>query len=136
MPEPARRPTPFLFLLLASPALKLFGAMWLAFGIVALYVAFKEGPKPDWKLGFAYGTQATLLLIQFILCMAAGDFCIAMVDLHRDTQITRERLEKGAPAAPVPSSVPATPPMPPLPAATPVAPAQGAWSAPPPSPQP
>ena len=126
MPEPPRRPSPFLFLLLASPALKLFGAMWLAFGIVALYVAFKEGPRPDWKLGFAYGTQATLLLLQTILCMAAGDFCIAIVDLHRDTQITREKLEKGAPAAPVPS---------PLPAAAPAAPAPGGWSTPPPNPQ-
>ncbi|MBI2920196.1 MAG: hypothetical protein HYY18_03815 [Planctomycetes bacterium] len=127
MPEPPRRPTPFLFLLLASPALKLFGAMWLAFGIVALYVAFKEGPKPDWKLGFAYGTQATMLLIQFIVCMAAGDFCIAIVDLHRDTQITRERLEKSVPAAPAA-------PIPPI--ATPPPPAPTGWTAPPPAPQP
>jgi hypothetical protein len=118
MPEPARRPTPFMFLLLGSFALKILAAVWLAIGIVQLYVAVRTGApvklpdtgKIDWKLIFAYGGSATMLAIQSILIFALGDLCIAVVDMHRDLAVTRERLEK--PPAPPPPPRPSAPPPP------------------------
>lgn len=112
MPEPARRPSPFLFLILGSPALKLGGAIWLGFGIVGLWTAVKSGPKPDLWMWFMYGEQMTMLLLQTIAAFAAGDFCMAIVDMHRDAAQIRERLERGSGAPPAAAGPAAPPPAP------------------------
>lgn len=113
MPEvPARRPSPFLFLMLASPILKLAAACWLAFGIVGLWTATRIA-RDAGAVGKAYwftlGGQATWLLVQTILLLAAGDLCIALIDMHRDLSISRERLERMGSA---PSGSAAPPPAP------------------------
>jgi hypothetical protein len=93
MPELPRRPSPFYFLMIGSPVLKLCGACWLAFGILALIKTWKgvDMTKDAW---FALGGAATWLVVQALLMLAAGDLCIAVVDMHRDATIAREKLDR------------------------------------------
>lgn len=112
MPEPVRRPSPFLFLMLASPILKLCAACWMAFGIVALWTSHamaKEAGHADKVFWFALGGQATWLIAQTVLLLAAGDLCIAFIDMHRDAAISRERLERGPGGAAAGAVPPAAP---------------------------
>ncbi|MEK7470112.1 MAG: hypothetical protein AAB074_22310 [Planctomycetota bacterium] len=114
MPEPPRRPSPFLFLMLASPILKVCAACWLAFGIVGLWTAYHVASKAelvDKAYWFALGGNATWLVAQTIMLLAAGDLCIALIDMHRDLGLSRERLERG-PVAPAAGSAPPPAPRP------------------------
>jgi hypothetical protein len=103
MPEAARRPSPFLFLMLASPILKMCAACWLAFGIVGLWTAYHLASKAnlvDKAYWFNLGGAATWLVAQTVLLLAAGDLCIALIDMHRDAGLSRERLERMAAMGP------------------------------------
>lgn len=119
MADPARRPSPFLFLMLASPILKMCAACWLAFGIVGLWTGYHAASKAglvDKAWWFALGGAATWLVAQTIALLAAGDFCIAVVDMHRDIGLTREKVDRapGSPTAAAwpPGAPPAPPPSP------------------------
>lgn len=104
MPETVRRPSPFLFLMLASPILKLCAACWMAFGIVGQWTAYHAASKAgavDKAYWFALGGGATWLVVQTVLLLAAGDLCIALIDMHRDIGLAREKLDR-SPAAPPP----------------------------------
>ncbi len=116
MSDPARRPSPFLFLMLASPILKLCSACWLAFGIVGLWTSYHAASKAgtvDKAYWFALGGAATWLVVQSVVLLAAGDLCIALIDMHRDISLTREKIDR-APGSPTAAAWPpgAPPPAP------------------------
>jgi len=121
MPDAIRRPSPFLFLMLASPILKICAACWLAFGIVGLWTAYHVASKADLvdkAYWFSLGGQFTWLVAQTVMLLAAGDLCIALIDMHRDIGLSRERLDRGPAAAPAagfapqPAAVPPPAPRP------------------------